>query len=107
MTAAPNPQRVRASYVAWVDERLSERDARILEAVNRLHLATGWQLDRLFFVALHGRSRTVTRARSLARLVDWRVLQRLPRRIGGAQRGSSVAVYALGVTGQRLLAQPF
>jgi hypothetical protein len=33
------------------------------------------------------------------------VLHRLPRRIGGAMRGSSVAVYSLGGAGQRLLVQ--
>ena len=105
MTAAKTPQRVRAGHVAWVSERLSERDWKILEAVNKLHLVTGWQLDRLFFAGLAGRSRIVTRSRSLSQLTSWRVLHRLPRRVGGAMRGSSVAVYSLGSAGQRLLAQ--
>jgi len=105
MTATKMPQRVRAGHVAWVGERLSERDWKILEAVNSLHLVTGWQLDRLFFPDLSGRSRIVTRSRSLSRLTSWRVLHRLPRRIGGAMRGSSVAVYSLGSAGQRLLVQ--
>jgi hypothetical protein len=91
--------------VAWVAERLSERDWKILEVVNRLHLVTGWQLERLFFSDLAPRSRVVTRSRTLSRLTDWRVLSRLPRRVGGARRGSSVAVYALGSAGQRLLMQ--
>ena len=105
MTAAQTPKRVRARHLAWVEERLSERDWSILEAVNRLHLVTGVQVERLFFVDLAPRSRIVSRSRSLSRLVTWRVLVRLPRRIGGAQRGSTVAVYALGPAGQRLLAQ--
>lgn len=102
MTAA-TPQRVRARHLMWVYERLSERDWHILEAVNRLHLVTGLQVERLFFVDLASRSRIVTRSLVLSRLTGWRVLHRLPRRIGGAQRGSSVAVYALGTAGQRLL----
>jgi hypothetical protein len=104
MTATQPPKRVRARHLAWVNARLSERDWKILEAVNHLHLLTGWQLDGLFFAHLTNRSRIVTRSRSLSRLVAWRVLVRLPRRIGGARRGSSVAVYALGSAGQRLLA---
>lgn len=105
MTAAQPPKRVRAGHLAWVGERLSERDWLVLETVNRLHLVTGWQLDRLHFAGLHGRSRTVTRSRTLSRLTQWRVLTRLPRRIGGAKRGSSVAVYALDTAGQRLLVE--
>jgi hypothetical protein len=92
-------------HVAWAGERLSERDWMILETVNRLHLVTGWQLDRVHFSNLRGHSRTVTRSRSLSRLVAWRVLVRLPRRVAGARKGSSVAVYALDSTGQRLLAE--
>lgn len=103
MRAAPTPQRVRAGHVAWVSERMSARDWEILETANGLHLVTGWQLDRLHFAGLHGRSRTVTRSRTLARLVRWRVLTRLPRRIGGSKRGSSVAIYALDTAGKRLL----
>lgn len=104
MTARPTPKRVRAGHVAWLMERMSGRDWKILEAVNHFHLITGWQLDRLFFVDLAGRSRTVTRSRTLSRLVSWRVLARLPRRVGGSLRGSSVACYRVDSGGQRLLA---
>jgi hypothetical protein len=41
----------------------------------------------------------------LRRLVAWRVLECLPRRVGGSLRGSAGAVFALGLAGQRLLAQ--
>lgn len=100
---ARTPQRVRAGHVAWVSERMSARDWEILGTANRLHLVTGWQIDRLHFAGLEGRSRTVTRSRTLARLTRWRILTRLPRRIGGSKRGSSVAIYALDTAGQRLL----
>ncbi|MFJ9787098.1 replication-relaxation family protein [Amycolatopsis sp. NPDC101161] len=86
-----------------LEGKLSERDWKILGEVNRLHLATGSQLDRLFFSHLSGRSRISSRSRALSRLVSWRVLEQLPRRIGGDKRGSSVAVYAVGIAGKRLL----
>ena len=103
MTAARTPARVRSGHVAWVAERLSERDRAILETVNRLHLVTGLQLERLHFGELAGRSRVVSRSRTLARLVRWRVLMPLPRRVGGSRRGSTVTVFALDSAGARLL----
>jgi hypothetical protein len=99
------PQRIRSRDVAWAGERLNERDWRVIEAVNRLRLVRGEQIERLFFAELSGHSKVVTRGRVLRRLVDWQVLDVLPRRVGGSLRGSSGSVYALGVTGQRLLAE--
>lgn len=95
--------RVRTGHVAWVADRLSARDWDVIETVNRLHLVTGRQLERLHFAELSGRSRTVTRSRTLTRLVAWRVLMPLPRRVGGPGRGSTVSVYALDAAGSRLL----
>lgn len=97
--------RVRAADVEWVAERLSERDWAIMETVNRLRLAHGDQLERLFFINLSGRSRVVTRGRVLRRLAGWHALQALPRRIGGAPRGSAGSVFAIDSVGQRLLAR--
>jgi hypothetical protein len=99
------PLRVRASHVEWLSERLSERDWAIIEMINRLRLMRGEQLERLFFCDLHGHSRTVTRGQVLRRLTAWHVLQMLPRRIGGAPRGSSGSTFSLGSGGQRVLAQ--
>ncbi len=96
------PRRVRGAYVEWVAERLSDRDGQIIEAVNRLRLVSGSQLERLCFSSLAGHARTVVRGRVLRRLVQWQVLALLPRRIGGAARGSAGAVFALGVVGTRL-----
>jgi hypothetical protein len=96
--------RVSPTYVEWVSERLTSRDRQIVEAVNELRLLTGQQIERLFFSDLTpGRSRIVSRSRTLHRLVAWRVLAPLPRRIGGAGRGSSVQAFALDSTGQRLM----
>jgi hypothetical protein len=106
VTAGQTPVRVRTGHVAWVGERLSERDWAIARSVNRLHLVTGPQLERLHFADLAtSRARTVSRSRTLARLAAWRVLTVLPRRIGGTRRGSAVSVYALDTAGYHLLRQ--
>jgi hypothetical protein len=98
--------RIRAPYVEWVNARMTERDWHIVQTVNLIRVATGQQLERLCFAgAQQGRSRTVTRSRVLARLVRWRVLAPVGRRVGGAEKGSTVQVFALDSTGQRLLAQ--
>jgi hypothetical protein len=101
----PDVQRIHPSHATLVGERLSERDWMVIEIVNRLRLVRGDQIERLFFTNLSDRSQVVTRGRVLRRLVDWRVLDVLPRRVGGSPRGSSGSVYALGLVGQRLLAE--
>ncbi len=100
------PTRVRPAYVDRLTDRMSERDWQIITAVNRLRVASGGQIERLCFVDVsEGRSRIVTRSRVLARLVAWRVLVPLARRIGGAGRGSSAQLFALDTAGARLLAR--
>ena len=48
----------------------------------------------------------MVRGRVLRRLVNWRVLATLPRRVGGSASGGSAAtVYALDSVGRQLLAQ--
>jgi hypothetical protein len=116
MTTAPRPAGQRQSatqqgparcspqQVAWVRERLSQRDWQVLEAVNRLRILTGAQIERLFFDDLPSAcSRTVSRTRVLRRLVSWRTLLPLGRRIGGSAHGSTVTIYGLDSTGQLLI----
>ena len=93
------------AHGAWLAERLSERDWQIIEAVNRVRMINGNQLERLCFAALTGHVRAVVRGRVLRRLVTWRILMVLPRRIGGALHGSSGSVYALDTVGARLCAE--
>jgi hypothetical protein len=83
-------------------ERLSERDWRVMQTVNLLRVVSGNQLERLHFHALFGHTRSVVRGRVLQRLVAWKALTILPRRIGGAARGSAGATFALGSAGARL-----
>lgn len=101
----PAPVHVRLRHVEWVQERMTERDWLILETVHRLRMITTHQLDRLLFADLSGRSQVVSRGRVVRRLIAWRVLTALPRRVGGAERGSAATVLALDSTGQRLLRQ--
>jgi hypothetical protein len=97
-------RRVSAVHVAWVTERLTERDRKIIEAVQRLRLVTSLQLERLYFQDLSPSARSRIRRRVLARLVSWRVLTTLDRRIGGERAGSAGYVYALDSAGQLMSA---
>ena len=103
MTAGGQRQRVRQAYVDWLAERLSERDWQILADVGRVRLLTGFQLERLHFTELSGRSRSVVRWRVLKRLTDWRVLLPLGRRVGGSAHGSTAAAFTLDTAGLALL----
>ncbi len=103
MSGSQRPQRVRQHHVEWVAERLSVRDWQVVAAVARVRLLTGSQLERLAFPDLTGRSRSVVRWRVLKRLVDWRVLTSLGRRVGGTARGSGAAAYALDTAGLALV----
>lgn len=102
--AARHPMRVRPAHVDRLDERLSERDWRVIQTVNLLRVATGRQLERLCFTGLGSEhSRTVTRSRVLARLVGDRVLVAFGRQVGGAGRGSTTQAYALDTAGRELV----
>ncbi len=97
------PARVRAGHVEWLIERLSDRDWLVLRDVNRLRLIDSGQIERLHFGDVAEPARGRTRRRSLARLVEWRVLTMLERRIGGVRAGSAGMVFALDSGGQRVL----
>jgi hypothetical protein len=84
---------------------MSLRDRQIVETVARLTLVSGGQLIDLFFESISNPSTRSRRARrSLGRLVEQRVLDRLERRRGGVGGGSSSWVYALGPAGRRMVA---
>lgn len=103
MTGRWSPQRVRPAHVAWVAERLNDRDRAILHTLQTLHVARGLDLERLHFADLEGRSRSVVRWRVLKRLVDWRVIHPLPRRVGGSLAGSAQLAFVLDSAGARLV----
>jgi hypothetical protein len=102
--ADDSPLRVRPAHVAWVAERLGERDWAIIESISRLRLLTGTQLERLHFADLAPSARSRIRRRVLARLASWRVLMTLERRIGGVRAGSAGLIFTLDMAGRHLVA---
>lgn len=83
------------------ERQLSERDHEIVAMLGRVRIASGNQLRRAVFERSDDASRRAAR-RELARLVSWRVVERLERRQGGLGSGSESWTYALGPVGQRL-----
>jgi hypothetical protein len=97
--------RVSARELADIAGRLSDLDGEVLELVARTRLCSGRQLQRAFWFT----GTLVTRERrarqALKRLTDRRVLDRLPRVVGGVRSGSAGFVYGVGAVGARLLAE--
>jgi len=100
--SSPRPSRVRVRHVEWVHQRLTPRDVKIIDTVARLRLVTGQQLGRLHFADLTPGSRDRARRRVLRRLVCWRVLATLDRRVGGVRAGSNGLAFTLDTAGQWL-----
>ena len=86
-----------------VRSRLSERDLSIIQTLGMVAVANSQQLETLHFDNLSVSSRARQRSNVLNRLTNWKVLGRLPRRIGGVRAGSSGYIFALDLLGQRLL----
>lgn len=109
----PNdPAWSRANYVTterlyWIAGEMDERDWTVLSFLSATRLASGRQLARRYWGAAREGDSAEARAarRTLKRLADWRVLDRLPRRVGGRRAGSAGMVYGVGVAGVKLLAQ--
>lgn len=96
-------QRVTEARVNELAERLTPTEREVIETLDRVRLATAVQLERLHFVGEGSPSTVARRARrTLARLVERRVLARLERRVGGVRAGSAGFIYALDAAGQRL-----
>jgi hypothetical protein len=95
--------RVTAAYVANLATRLSRRDQAILRDLARVRVLTGNQLERLHFYDLGLTNCDRARRRVLNRLIAWRVVTTLARRVGGVRAGSNGLVYSLDTAGQRVL----
>jgi Replication-relaxation len=88
-----------------IASELSERDRQILGFVHDSRFASGQQLIRAFWQTADPMSSQARAGRrALKRLTGWRVLEILPRRIGGIRTGSDGLVYHVGRAGVRLLA---
>lgn len=98
-------KRLSASGLVELADELSPREQEMLETVARLRLVSGRQLERLFFAAGANPATNARLARrTLARLVEYGVLGRLQRRVGGARAGAAGHVYFATTRGQRLVA---
>ncbi|MFJ4220716.1 replication-relaxation family protein [Curtobacterium luteum] len=102
--AEPNPKRVSASRLAWVDDHLPERDRQVLEIVAAHRYLTTRQLERFVFTG-HASEESAARTsrRVLARLERLQLLASLGRRVGGVRAGSSATVWQLTSASARLL----
>ena len=95
-------QRITEAHVAELASTLSSRDVAVVESLDRVRVATSGQLRRLHFIAGTDAANARQVQRRLRELAALRVITQLERRVGGPGAGSSSAVYALDVAGQRL-----
>lgn len=86
-------------------DRLTDRDLRILDDLERFRLLSTDHIRRLQFVDGHATQTAATRGtvRVLGRLEAGGYIARLSRRVGGPLRGSSATVWQLSATGERVL----
>jgi hypothetical protein len=103
----PRVNYVTAERLHWIAGEMEERDWTVLSFLSATRLASGRQLARRHWGAAEEGDSAEARAarRTLKRLGDWRVLDWLPRRVGGRRAGSAGMVYSVGVAGVKLLAQ--
>lgn len=97
-------QRVRQSQVDAARAAITERDEAVLRELARVRVLSGNQLERLLFADIAPSARSRVRRRVLRRLIDWRLVTTLERRIGGVRAGSAGLIHALDSGGARLLA---
>jgi hypothetical protein len=93
--------RVSWQRLALIRGKLTERDFAAMTMLTCVKLANGNQLRRATSGDSSPAGQRAAR-RQLARLVEWRVVERLERRQGGLWRGSEAWTYGLGPTGLRL-----
>lgn len=90
----------RPSRLERVVDQLSDTDRAVVQTLAVVRMASGNQLNRLFWPTTASGARTARRR--LQRLADLRVLIRLHRQVGGIKGGSQGYTYALDVNGQRI-----
>lgn len=97
--------RISGGRLDQIASQLTPTDLAILELVSRTRICSGHHLERLFFTEGTPPVRARRARRALRRLTDWRILDRLPRQVGGRRAGSQGFLYAAGPAGARLLAR--
>jgi protein involved in plasmid replication-relaxation len=96
-------RRVRAARAADTLQTLTPFETELVTHLGRVRYATRTQLTRLVPAVSTPLAQARRTQRSLASLVERRVLARLDRDIGGRRGGSDGPIYALDVIGQRLV----
>jgi len=96
-------RRISYERLGHLATELTPRDREIVAMLARLHLASGLQVRRALCPE-PGEAGDRAARRAVDRLVRWRVLARLERRVGGVGRGSASWTLALDTAGQRLVA---
>jgi hypothetical protein len=97
--------RISSTRLDLIASLLTPSEHAVLELVARTRLCSAAQLERLFWHEGNPASRARQARRVLSQLADWRVLDRLPRQVGGRRAGSRGFVYCLGPSGARLVAR--
>jgi hypothetical protein len=93
-------KRISKAKAQAIGRSLTDRDRRVLDLFSAVQMATGAQIRRLVWGESESASRSARR--QLAKLIDLRVVSRLPRRPGGVRTGHEGFVYLLDVVGQHL-----
>ncbi|MGE5700836.1 MAG: replication-relaxation family protein [Arthrospira platensis] len=97
--------RISPARLDHISTQLTPTDKDVVRLVARARLCSAAQLERLFWHEGAPASRGRQARRALSRLVTWRLLDRLPRMVGGRRAGSRGFIYSLGTSGVRLLAR--
>jgi hypothetical protein len=97
--------RISSARLDLIISLLTPTEHSVLELVERTRLCSGAHLERLFWHEGTPASRARQARRVLSQLADWRILDRLPRQVGGRRAGSRGFVYCLGPSGARLIAR--
>jgi hypothetical protein len=95
--------RISSARLDSISSQLSPLDHAVLRLVARTRLCSGAQLARLLWNEGQPESNARQARRTLSRLTEWRILDRLPRSVGGRRAGSRGFIYSLGPSGVRLL----
>lgn len=105
-SASTRPSRVSSRQLDDIAGRLTDHDQAVVLLLSEVRLATGFQIARrLWGSDVPSDSGAWAARRALWRLEEWRVVDRLPRRVGGVRGGSTSLVFGLGPVGTRLLAR--
>ena len=97
--------RLTPGRIAEIQTQLTARDWLILSLLGRLRVATARQIQHLAFLDATPTSNARMSRRTLAKLVDLRLVNRLEGRRGGVRAGSAGDVFTLDVGGRRITGQ--